>query len=329
MISAKNSGRRGDTGIDRILDRSVVGGFSRIGYRLRGLHHDPVETRMDGRTVVVTGATSGIGLAAARRMSELGARLVLVGRDRARIAAAVASLPGEARGEIADLSLVESAGSLAYRLLEREHRIHVLVNNVGVLLPERRDTPEGLESTFATNLLSHFVLTNALVPALAGTGGHPGRIISVSSGGMYTTPLDLGQLVDPDPYRGSVAYARTKRGQVALTETWARRLADDGIVAHAMHPGWVDTPGVSGSLPGFHRIMGPILRTPEEGADTIVWLAAADEPGTMTGRFWHDRTIRPTDRLPTTGFDTDTTEALWRLLETTQSTITTEMERSA
>lgn len=330
MISAKNIATSfGDAGLDRVLDRSVLGGFSRLGFRARGLHRDPVTTRMDGRTVVVTGATSGIGLAASRRLAELGADLVLVGRDRGRLETAIQTIPGGARGEVADLSLMGSVRDLADRLLARETHIDVLVNNVGVLRQERSDTSEGLETTFATNLLSHFVLTNALLPLLSGTAGRPGRIISVSSGGMYTTSLDLDQLVDPDPYRGSVAYARTKRGQVALTETWAERLAGTGIVAHAMHPGWVDTPGVSGSLPRFHRLVGPILRTPEEGADTIVWLAADDEAATATGGFWHDRAIRPTDRLPTTGIDAEDREALWNLLEIIESTIKTETEHIA
>jgi len=94
---------------------------------------------------------------------------------------------------------------------------------------------------------------------------------------MYTQRLDPAALqMTPRGYRGVTAYARAKRAQVALSREWARRLAGTGITFHAMHPGWVDTPGIAAALPGFHRVMWPLLRTPGEGADTIVWLAAAD-----------------------------------------------------
>jgi NAD(P)-dependent dehydrogenase (short-subunit alcohol dehydrogenase family) len=117
---------------------------------------------------------------------------------------------------------------------------------------------------------------------------------------MYTQRLDV---VDPESqqgYRGSVAYAKAKRAQVVLAETWGARWRDRGVVVHAMHPGWAATPGVHASLPTFEKVVGPLLRTPAEGADTIVWLAAADAPAGTTGRFWHDRRTRSPYRLPRT-----------------------------
>ena len=110
-------------------------------------------------------------------------------------------------------------------------------------------------------------------------------------------------------------YARTKRAQVILTELWAKRLAGTGVVVHAMHPGWVDTPGVASSLPRFHRLTGPLLRSPEQGADTIVWLGAAAEPGESSGGFWHDRRRRPTHRVPWTRETPEDRERLWRECE--------------
>ena len=118
-----------------------------------------------------------------------------------------------------------------------------------------------------------------------------------------------------EDYRGSVAYARAKRAQVTLSEEWAKRLRDDGIVVHAMHPGWADTPGLETGLPGFRTLLGPILRTPQEGADTIVWLAAAEEPGRSTGRFWLDRRPRSTRKLVRTGATVDERARLWALCE--------------
>jgi NAD(P)-dependent dehydrogenase (short-subunit alcohol dehydrogenase family) len=107
---------------------------------------------------------------------------------------------------------------------------------------------------------------------------------------MYTQKIHVEDLQsEVGPYSGSVAYARAKRGLMILTEEWARRWAKDGIVVNAMHPGWADTPGVVSALPEFHRVTGKVLRSPEEGADTIVWLASATEAGKVTGEFWLDR----------------------------------------
>jgi NAD(P)-dependent dehydrogenase (short-subunit alcohol dehydrogenase family) len=187
----------------------------------------------------------------------------------------------------------------AERFAAEQPELHVLVNNAGVMPPERARTEEGFELTFATNVLGPFLLTASLLPSLR--RGAPARVVSVSSGGMYTSRLDADDLQlerrDYDPPR---FYAHTKRCEVVLTELWAERLRGEGIAVHAMHPGWADTPGVRSSLPRFHTLMGPLLRDAGQGADTIVWLASAAEPGERPGLFWHDRVPRPTHRLPRT-----------------------------
>jgi len=123
----------------------------------------------------------------------------------------------------------------------------------------------------------------------------------VLSGGMYTQKIHVDDLQSrKGTYSGSVAYARAKRGLMILTEEWARRWASDGIVVNAMHPGWADTPGVVGALPEFHRVTKRVLRTPQEGADTIVWLAAATEAGRVSGDFWLDRRPHAKHVLPAT-----------------------------
>ncbi len=301
--------------LDTLLDSSILLGFSKVGSRLRRL--PPVSTSMAGKRVVITGATGGIGKAAAEGMGRLGAEVVLVGRspdklDRA--AADVARAGGVPVTEVADLSLMAEVSALAGRLSSRFAHIDVLVNNVGILHPERQVTPEGVEATFATNLLGQYILTNHLAPTLA-AAPHPARIVTVSSGGMYTARLSVSDLQTERSYKGSVAYARTKRAQVALTEMWAERFASSGIVAHSMHPGWADTPGVSHSLPMFAKLTGPILRTPEQGADTIVWLAADPAPAGVTGLFWHDRAPRPTHRLRSTSERPGERDRLWDTLE--------------
>ncbi len=303
--------------LDSAADAAVVPGYTRIGHALRSRHWRPLP-RLDGRTVVVTGATSGLGEAAAGRMASLGARVVIVGRAPDKAEQARAAIAEHATGdgsvsvELADLSVMGEVRELAGRLLSAHREIHVLVNNVGVLLPERRETAEGIEVTLATNLLGHFLLTNLLIGRLEASA--PARIVNVSSGGMYTARIDVDNLQSERDYDGRTAYARAKRGQVILTEMWAERLRGRGIVVHSMHPGWAATPGVDAGIPLFGKVMGPLLRTPDQGADTIVWLAAADEPGDTTGIFWHDRRPRPTHRIARTRETPEERRALWRAL---------------
>ena len=186
----------------------------------------------------------------------------------------------------------------------------VLVNNAGVLSPQRNLSADGIELTLATNVIGPFLLTNLLIGLLKDSA--PARVINVSSGGMYTRGIRVEDLQNEQGrFDGAAAYARTKRAQVILTEIWAQRLAGTGVVVHAMHPGWADTPGVRSSLPSFYKATRPLLRTPAQGADTIVWLGAAIAPGQISGRFWHDRRERPTHLLPGTRETQCDRERLW------------------
>jgi len=165
----------------------------------------------------------------------------------------------------------------------------------------------------ATDLASPYLLTRLLLPALKASGD--ARVINVASGGMYTQGMRADSLAPrPSEYDGPTAYARAKRGLVILAEMWARQWAAFGISVHAMHPGWVDTPGVEQSLPLFRKVTKPFLRTPEQGADTIVWLAASDEGAQTTGKFWLDRRSRPTHRLKATVEAPTDRQAMWDAL---------------
>jgi dehydrogenase/reductase SDR family protein 12 len=176
----------------------------------------------------------------------------------------------------------------------------------------------------ASQVVGPFLLTGLLLPALeAAAAKRAARVLWVSSGGMYSEPLSVDGLeMPPAAYDGTTAYARAKRAQVTLAELWAERLAGRRIVVHSMHPGWADTPGVERSLPRFRRVVGPLLRTAADGADTLVWLAANDDLGegsplAATGRFWLDRRPRPLHRLASTRrSDTpEERERLWRWAE--------------
>jgi NAD(P)-dependent dehydrogenase (short-subunit alcohol dehydrogenase family) len=268
-------------------------GFTRFGYSLRKRSWSTLTGLPDQRTAIVTGATSGLGRVTAERLADLGARVILVGRNREKLEAALGEI-SEASGsddlaaEVADLGLKSDVRDLAARLLEREQAIHILVNNAAVLPAERSLTSEGLEAAFATDLLSPFLLTELLIPRLRGSA--PARIINVLSGGMYLSGIDVDDLENSKgKYNGSRAYARAKRGLMVLSEHWASQLASTGVTVNAMHPGWADTPGVKESLPAFHKLTRSILRTPEQGADTIVWLAVSPEAAGHTGKFYLDR----------------------------------------
>jgi dehydrogenase/reductase SDR family protein 12 len=303
------------TALDVALDRTIVGGYSRIGYEVRRRAWDALP-RLDGRTVAISGATAGLGRAAATELAGLGARVLLLARSVERGEAARAGIEAET-GSVdviviaCDLASLASVRAAADQLTRSEARLDVLINNAGVLAAGRERTADGIELTLATNVVGPFLLTNLLVPALADSP--PGRIVNVSSGGMYGQRIRVADLeMDREAFDGVSAYARTKRAEVILTELWARRLAAQDIHVHAMHPGWADTPGVQSSLPRFHRLTRPLLRSPEAGADTIVWLAAAPEAVASSGGFWHDRRRRPTHRLPRTRESEAERELLWR-----------------
>ena len=306
---------------DGLLEASVLGSFTRVGYLVRSRLEEwpPLEGfRLDGRTALVTGATSGLGRVAAELLARQGASVCLVGRDPARTERARAEIEAaagaEVLAELADLSLVAEADALADRVTARLRRLDVLVLNAGALTHELVVTDEGHEVTLATHVLTPFLLTARLTPLLEASPA--GRVVTVASGGMYTERLDVAALQpDPGDYDGVRAYARCKRAQVVLAEEWTRRRPGRGPTFNTMHPGWADTPGIRHALPGFSRLVGPLLRTPREGADTIVWLAAAPGAAGAAGEFFLDRRPRATHRLRRTRRPDEAREAglLWQL----------------
>ncbi|MGA9597772.1 MAG: SDR family NAD(P)-dependent oxidoreductase [Acidimicrobiia bacterium] len=307
---------------DALLEWSVVGSFGSIGYRLRSPDWERIPgDALADRVVVITGATSGIGRAVATGAARLGARLRFVARDPDKASDLERLLReqsphGDISFYLADLSVMSQVSAVSQQILDTEPRIDVLINNVGVLPQQRIETPEGLELAYATDLLGPFLLTNRLRKRMVDSA--PARIISVVSGGMYTQGLELE---DPNyaqgDYHGSVAYARAKRGMMVLTKIWADQLAGTGVTANAVHPGWVDTPGVRNSLPMFHRIARPLLRTPEQGADTVLWLATSPVGVEATGKLWHDRAVRAEYRLKSTVETPADRDRLWAKLTET------------
>lgn len=298
--------------VDKILDATLLG-YSKIGISARGLSVDEPFPALTAKHVLVTGATGGIGRAAALRFVANGATVHAVGRDERKLDDLMAKTDGRVVPHVADLSLMEDNSNLAGSFMDLGEPLFGLVNNVGVMSGDRKRTREGFELTYATNLLGQFVLTRKLV---AGLGlKRPERIVFVSSGGMYSQPLTATNIESNDgEYNGTAAYARTKRGQVVLASQLAGTIGGSTIVT-SMHPGWVDTDGVKASLPTFRKLTRPILRNAEQGADTMVWLVGSMQATDLNGAFVHDRAPRSKHKLRRTKVSVDVTKEFMAKLE--------------
>lgn len=290
--------------------------FTRYGYSRGRKLWRPMSTDISGKHIVLTGASSGLGYSAAVSLLEAGANLTLIIRDKTKIKSMQASLE-QATGrcasavELADLSLLSDVRALADKLHAQAKPIDVLINNAGALFNDFAETQEGIERSVALLLLSPWKLTELLLPLMTGHDA-TARVINVVSGGMYTQKLKLNQLMmGAEHYKGSVAYARAKRALTVLTELWSEQWREDNIVVNSMHPGWADTPGVQSALPGFRRLTQRVLRSAEEGADTIVWLARASEAGLVSGKLFLDREPRTTHLQSAT---TESTEERMQLI---------------
>ncbi|MGC8512666.1 MAG: SDR family NAD(P)-dependent oxidoreductase [Acidimicrobiales bacterium] len=306
---------------DAALEASIVGSFSRLGFDVRSVSdrwEDP--PRLDGKTVLVTGASSGIGRAVAIGLGRRGAHVISTARDIGRLnlsAKQVVAAGGAATVVPADLVEPSQVEALVERIGATCAGVDAVVHNAGALFPGYRQAPDGTELTVATHVLAPFRLTRQM-STLMNTKRRV--LVTVSSGGMYTERFDLSRLeMTRSDYRGAVAYARAKRAQVVLASQWQLRLGP-GVHSYSTHPGWVRTAGLDAGLPGMARL-GPLLRTPEQGADTIVWLVgeALTRPQAPTPGFWHDRRLRGVYYRPGTrrspAQERSDGEALWSWCE--------------
>jgi NAD(P)-dependent dehydrogenase (short-subunit alcohol dehydrogenase family) len=250
---------------------------------------------MKGKTVVATGATSGIGEAAALRLAEMGARIVFIARDQRRANATLQKLEAKApklghRVHLADLSSIAETRRVGAALAESEPRIDVLINNAGAMFSSRRVTLEGLELTFALNHMAYFVLTQALRQNLVAAA--PARIVSTSSAAHLGASLDFDDLQSAKSYSGFKVYGRSKLANILFTRQLARRLAGSSVTANCFHPGVVATRfgdesgGLASWLFPFAR---PFFISREKGADTLVYLASSPDVASETGQYFVKR----------------------------------------
>jgi retinol dehydrogenase 14 len=249
---------------------------------------------MGGKVALVTGGTSGIGKATAMALSAMGADVVVVGRDRERGERAAAEIRAQTGGRVdlalADLSSQAEVRALAEEFKRRYDRLDVLVNNAGLVQSTRTETADGLESTFAINHLAPFLLTNLLLDMLKQSA--PSRVVTVSSEAERWGNIDFDDLQSKKKYRGFPVYGMTKLANIMFTYELAERLEGTGVAATCMHPGAVNTrfgTNNRGPMTILFRAFKPFMRTPEQGADTVIWLAASPDVEGVSGRYYADR----------------------------------------
>jgi NAD(P)-dependent dehydrogenase (short-subunit alcohol dehydrogenase family) len=248
---------------------------------------------MQGKVCLVTGATSGIGLATASGLAKRGATVVLAARNPTRAESALAQIRAETDNDsvgflLADLSVQAQVRKLAKDYLDRYPRLDVLVNNAGAFFHRRQESMDGIEMTWALNLLAPFLLTRLLLPRL--TSSAPARIINVSSFMHRVARIDFGDVECARGYIRTKAYSRSKLALVLLTYEFARRLNGDGVTANALDPGFVATNIISGnsgwSWKLFQHLANLVAVTPQHGAATILYLATSPDLVNITGRYF-------------------------------------------
>jgi NAD(P)-dependent dehydrogenase (short-subunit alcohol dehydrogenase family) len=277
--------------------------------------------QMDGKVVLVTGATNGIGKVTALELATMGAAVVVVGRNAAKTQAVVEeikTLSGipQVEGLVADLSVMNQVRRLADEFKARYNRLDVLVNNAGAVFSQRRETEDGYEMTFALNHLNYFLLTNLLLDLLKASA--PSRIINVSSD-AHRMPrgLNFDDLQRKNRYSlmGFAAYGDSKLANVLFTYELARRLQGTGVTANAVHPGSVAT-GFAHNTPGFlNRVMGLVDRfslTPEQGARTMIYLASSPEVEGVSGKYFDKSKAVPSSKA---SYDEEAARRLWEISE--------------
>lgn len=270
--------------------------YSAIGYHFRSLFWRSHRNDFGGQTWLVTGGSEGIGASAARQAAEAGARVICVARDPRKLEFFAQSVRSAIPVQYytADFSKTRDVRSLVKQLQQDQLLFDVLVDNVGIQKHQVVLTDEGLETSFATNILSHHLLVRELMKN--DMLKPEATVIEVSSGGMYNHRMVLDDLniTDPSRYLGPRAYGLAKRAQVMLMSYWRDRQRHTRQKFYAMHPGWVDTASVNRSMPRFVAILKRVLRDHDKGADTIVYLARERPDQRQAEAIWFDRKERST-----------------------------------
>lgn len=301
------------------LDASPFLSFDRFGFQRHAIGFDPTDLDIDlyGRRCLVTGAGAGIGYEVALAFADLGGEVVLLcdeSEEGEESAASIRNSTGNRRVTVRDIDLTNNSSIDAVIADLRGSPVDILVHCASTFSEERVETEDGVESMFAKHVLGPHRLTSGLASALESSDD--ARVVWGSSAAMFTRRLNLD---DPNwierEYDSAVAFAETRRAQVVLAELWAEAFDGTSVHVNSMHPGWVDLQTIRSSMPLLRKMAKPILRSPAEGADTIVWLAASQAAEGRTGGFFFDRQAVRTHWLPATREQRDDRDRLWQICE--------------
>ena len=273
---------------------------------------------MGGKAVLITGSTSGIGKATAVALAAMGANVVVVGRNPERGAAAVEEIKAQSHSRsvelmLADLSVQAEVRGLAEEFLGSYDRLDVLANNAGLVQSNRTETPDGIETTLAINHLAPFLLTNLLIERLEHSS--PSRVITVSSEAQRWGSMDFEDMQSRRKYRGFPVYGMTKLANIMFTFKLAERLGGTGVSANCLHPGSVGTnfgQNNRGPMGLFFKTFKPFMRSPEQGADTLIWLSFSPEVEGVSGKYFSDRKEIEAKKV---AYDPAARRRLWEISE--------------
>lgn len=271
---------------------------------------------MEGKIVLITGATSGIGKATARALAGMGAHVVIVGRDKGKIEATLRDIKqqtgnGQIDGLQADFAALAEVRRLAEDFVQRYDRLHVLINNAGALFGERRESADGFEMTFAVNHLAPFVLTNLLLGTLKRSA--PARIVNVSSEGHRVGKLPFDDLQNTRNYSGVKVYGQSKLANILFTYELARKLKGAAVTANTLHPGGVATNFGNGQPGLFNRLLRFAIQfglTPEQGAQTSIYLASSPDIAEVSGLYFAKKRPRRSSKA---SYDVAAARTLWQI----------------
>jgi NAD(P)-dependent dehydrogenase (short-subunit alcohol dehydrogenase family) len=275
------------------------------------------QTNMNGKVVLVTGGTNGIGKATATGLARMGATVMVTGRDEARGAAAVSEIKRASGNNAVELLLADFASlaqvrQLAATVQAKSDRLDVLINNAGVWQRTRTETVDGIETTFAVNHLAPFLLTNLLLPVLRRSA--PARIVNVASVGHSYVSLNIDDLEGRRGYNQQRAYNQSKLANVLFTYELARRLQGTSVTINALHPGWVNT-NMTQNTGGIAAVMNTLARpwqlTPERGAQTSIYLASSPAVEGVNGTYWDHK--QQETRTSNESYNQRLAQRLWRV----------------
>jgi dehydrogenase/reductase SDR family member 12 len=273
----------------------MIHDFTKYGYRNSRKRWKVILNSGIGKTVLITGGSTGVGLEISILYARAGAKVIVVEKKPENLYSSVdhiKKLTGNPNifPILADLSLMSENSRVAELIKQNFADLSIIVNNLGNIYHNQIITQEGFEKSASLMLMGPYVLVESLYPILV--HHKDSRVINVSSGGMYSQRFTLRDLFNSTDYNGMILFAKYKRAMVILSDYWAMKWKRSGVKSFSMHPGWTDTESIRNSLPVFYRFMKTFLRSPDEGADCAFWLGISEDLEEMTGGFWFDRELQ-------------------------------------